>query len=270
MSATSSARAAAKWLSVGIGAAAATYAAYVGITWYRYGLAEPPHSEERDHLLDRFMPVYEVVERYHVRVNAPAAVTLSAARDMDLQGSLVVRAIIRARELILGATPDDRLRPRGLLAEMKSLGWGVLADVPEREVVVGAVTRPWEANVTFRSLPPDQFVAFAEPDYVKIVWTLRADSIRATESVLRTETRAIATDPRARTKFRWYWAFLSPGIRLIRWAAFGPAKREAERHVASLLFTKNISHISARESDPPWTRVGLGSRRRAHPPSPTR
>ncbi len=111
----------------------------------------------------------------------------------------------------------------------------MLADIPEREIVVGAVTKPWEANVTFRSLPPDQFVAFAEPDYVKIAWTLRADSVSATESILRTETRAIATDAQARTKFRWYWAFLSPGIRVIRWASFGPAKREAERRAGRVL-----------------------------------
>jgi hypothetical protein len=66
---------------------------------------------------------------------------------------------------------------------------GVLAEVPEREIVVGAVTRPWEPNVTFRAVPPDEFAAFREPDYVKIVWTLRADPIGAAESIYRTETR---------------------------------------------------------------------------------
>lgn len=234
MSAQRTGPSAARWLAVGIGVAA-TYGVYAARTWYRYGLAEPANSEERDRLLDQFMPVYDVVERHHVRVKAPAAVALAAACDMDLQESALVRVIIKARELLLGATPVDRLRPRGLLPEMQSLGWGVLADVPECEIVVGAVTKPWEANVTFRSLPPDQFVAFAEPDYVKIAWTLRADSVSATESILRTETRAIATDPQSRTKFRWYWAFLSPGIRVIRWASFGPAKREAERRAALTL-----------------------------------
>lgn len=62
-------------------------------------------------------------------------------RETDLQGSGLVRTIIRAREVILGATPDDRPRSRGLLAEVQSLGWGVLADVPGREVVVGSVTK---------------------------------------------------------------------------------------------------------------------------------
>ena len=66
-------------------------------------------------------------------------------------------------------------RPRGLLAEVLSLGWGCLQKCPGREIVVGSVTKPWEANPTFRALPPDEFEAFGEPDYVKIVWTLRAD-----------------------------------------------------------------------------------------------
>jgi hypothetical protein len=178
------------------------------------------------------MPAYDVVERHHVRIAAPAAVTLAAAREMDLQGSRLVRTIIKAREVILGAAPDDRPRPHGLLAEMQALGWGVLADVPEREVIVGAVTRPWEANVTFRALPPDQFAAFNEPGYVKIAWTLRAEPIGSTESLFRTETRAIATDQTARAKFRQYWSFLSPGIILIRWAILRPLKTEAERRYA--------------------------------------
>jgi hypothetical protein len=87
----------------------------------------------------------------------------------------------------------------------------------------------------FRPLPPREFVVFDEPHYVKIVWTLRADAIGASASIFRTETRAIATDPTARAKFRRYWAFLSPGIILIRWASLRPLKAEAERE--PLLFT---------------------------------
>src|SRR5678816_2615456 len=142
-------RAGAKWSAIAVGVATAAYGTYVGITWYRYGNAAPPAPEQQDPLLDRFLPVYEIVERHQIRVAAPAAVTLDSARDVDLQASPVVRTIFRAREVILGATPVDRRPPRGLLAETQSLGWGVLADVPGREVVVGAVTRPWEANVTF-------------------------------------------------------------------------------------------------------------------------
>jgi hypothetical protein len=206
------------------------YAAYVGVAWSRYG--HPPCArdpEDQDELLDRFMPDYEVRGSQHVRVAAPAAITLAAAREMDLLGSPVVRAIVRGRELVLGSTPDDQPRPRGLLEEMRVLGWGVLAEISDQEIVVGAVTQPWKANVVFQAVPPDEFATFREPGYVKIAWTLRADPLGAAESVFRTETRAVATDPAARATFRWYWAFFSPGMMLIRWVSLAPLKREAER-----------------------------------------
>lgn len=226
-------RIAARWLAAGFGAAAAAYGAYVGVTWYRYGEGPPPGVTEQDALLDRFMPRYEVVERHHVRIAAHAAITLAAAKETDLHDSRLVRAIIRAREVILGAAADERPRPNGLLAEMQSLGWGVLADVPGREVVMGAVTKPWEANVTFRALPPDQFAAFSEPGYVKIVWTLRADHVGPNASIFRTETRASTTDADARARFRRYWSFFSPGIVTIRWLLLSPLKEEAERRASA-------------------------------------
>jgi hypothetical protein len=184
---------------------------------------------DRDELLDRFMPAYEVVERHQIRVAAPADVTLAAAKEQDLLQLPLVRAIIRARELALGARPDNRPQPRGLLAATQALGWGVLAEVPEREVVVGAVTRPWEPNVTFNALPPGEFVAFRQPGFVKIAWTLRADPLDAGASIFRTETRAVSTDATARARFRRYWTFVSPGIALIRLLSLRPLKRAAER-----------------------------------------
>ena len=147
-------------------------------------------------------------------------------------GLPVVRSIFKARELILGSEPDAGTHPRGLLELMKAIGWGVLAEVPGREIVMGAVTQPWQANVVFRPLPPDRFATFDEPRYVKIVWTLRAAPVGAHASIFRTETRAVATDAYARAKFRRYWSFLSPGIIVIRWASLRPLKAAAERRAA--------------------------------------
>jgi hypothetical protein len=219
----------ARWAAMGIGVAAGAYGAYAAITWFRYGQPSRPEPESQDPLLDRFMPSCDVAERHHIRVSAPAEVTFAAAREADLLESPIARAIFRAREVILGSEPDGTTRPRGLLALAQSLGWRILADVPGGEVVVGAVTQPWEANVTFRGLSPDEFAAFNDPGYVKIAWTLRADPISPTESIFRTETRAIATDASARARFRRYWSFLSPGIIVIRWLMLQPLKAEAER-----------------------------------------
>jgi hypothetical protein len=218
-----------RWLGASIGLAVGVYAAYAVLAWTRYGHAPPPRAAEADALLDRFMPAYEVVERHHIRVAAPAAVTLSAAADMELLHQPVVHGIFRAREVILRATPDAEERPRALLPLVQSLGWVVLAEIPGREVVVGAVTRPWEPNPTFRGVPPGTFAAFSEPGYVKIVWTLRADPDGPSACVFRTETRVLATDAEARRRFRRYWSLLSPGIVVIRWLMLEPVKAEAER-----------------------------------------
>jgi hypothetical protein len=191
-------------------------------------------SDERDPLLDRFLPTYDVAERHHVTVPAPAEIALASAKAADLQASAIVWGIFRARELLLGGKPDVARRPKGLLAEVQSLGWGVLADVPGREIVMGAVTQPWRANVVFRALPPEEFEAFREPGYVKIVWTLRADPTGPSTSVFRTETRVATTDSTARRKFRWYWARFSPGIVLIRRIMLRLLKAESERRVQLL------------------------------------
>ena len=229
MSTSGCARLTARWLAGGVGLAAASYGAYAGLTWWRYGHPRPPTAEDADPVLDRFIADYEVAERHHVRVAAPAEVALSAAADVDLQQSAIARAIFKGRELAMGADPNDELRPRGLLALTKALGWGVLAEVPGREIVMGAVTQPWKANVVFRALPPGEFAAFREPGYVKIVWTLRADPAGPAASIARTETRVATTDPVARARFRRYWSFASPGIVPIRYVSLGLAKKEAER-----------------------------------------
>jgi hypothetical protein len=185
-------------------------------------------GDATDPLLDKFIPTYEAVERHHVRVSAPPETTLLTAAEMDLRQSAIIRGIFKARELILGSETGET-GPRGLLAQTKALGWGVLAEIPDREIVVGAVTQPWMANVVFRAVPAHEFAAFHEPGYVKIVWTLRADPIGTTESVFRTETRVATTDPSARAKFRRYWAFVSPGIWLIRWMSVQLVRKEAAR-----------------------------------------
>ena len=175
------------------------------------------------------MPVYEVAERHHTFVRAPAEVVLATASDLDFEESRIVRTIFKGREYLLRGGRATSELPHGLLAKTKALGWGVLAEVPGREIVMGAVTQPWVANVQFRALVPEQFSSFQEAGYVKIAWTLRADPITPTTSIFRTETRVLACGSVARSKFRKYWAFLSPGVLLIRLAMLRPLRREAER-----------------------------------------
>ena len=166
------------------------------------------------------------------RSGPPAGLTYAAARAIDLNRSLLVRAIFELRAL------PARLRgayvaaeSQSLLEQTRALGWRELLEVPDRFLVMGAVTRAWEGAPVFRGLPAEEFRDFAEPGYVKILWTLEADPIGPARSRFRTETRASTTDPESRARFRNYWAFVSPGIRTIRRQSLALVRREAVRRL---------------------------------------
>jgi hypothetical protein len=183
-------------------------------------------------LIERFMPVSDVTERHETLVHAPADLVFDIAQNFDLQSIPLVRAIFWLRALGLGAAkPPAHLFAKGLVAETMAMGWGILAERPGRELVVGSVTQPWRGDVIFTSVEPDRFAAYSEPDMVKIVWTLEAEPLGPALSRFRTETRVLATDEAARTKFRRYWRWAGMGIVAIRWLLLPALRREAEQRV---------------------------------------
>ena len=183
--------------------------------------------------MTRFIPLPDVRDRHEILIHAPAADVFAAMATMQLDDSRVVRAIFRLRELALsvahGREPVRRVPPAGLLEQTKAMGWGVLAETPHRLVVMGATAKPWQRDVTFHALPPEEFAAHLEPDCVKIVWTLEAIPVRDDVTIARTETSVVATDPIARRRFLRYWRIFSPGIRMIRRVGLRMVKRDAER-----------------------------------------
>ena len=221
-------RTATKWLAGAAGLASISYATYVATTFFRYGHPRRARRNEADPLLDQFMLDHDVVERHHLALAAPPAIAFAAAKQAELDSSRIIRAIFKARELILRAKPDQPARHQPMVEMMKAIGWGVLAETPF-ELVFGGVTEPWQANPVFRALPPEEFAAYRRPGHVKIAWTLRVDPTEDGGSVFRSETRAVATDAVARKKFRLYWAFLSPGIRAIRAAMLPGIAQKAEQ-----------------------------------------
>ncbi len=218
-------------LALGASVAALGYAGLVAYHRLRYG-RNAAIDDDRSALLDRFIPAPEVVEHHRIRVDAPAEVVLHTARSMELLNQPLVRVVIKAREWALGGKPDDRRHPAALLAQMQSIGWVILAEQAGREIVLGAVTQPWEAAPVFRSIPAREFTAFREPGYVKIAWTLRAVPLDERTSVFHTETRVATTDPETRKHFRRYWSFVAPGVELIRLAILRPLRRAAEKAAA--------------------------------------
>jgi hypothetical protein len=177
-----------------------------------------------------FIPRPYVHDRREIIIDAPADLVFFEATRIDLRALPLVRTIFRIRGWLMGDTLEPPLKPLGILAETMVLGWGLLAHTPCRSLVMGAAAQPWTRNVTFRTIPRGEFAAFAEPDYVKIVWTLEASPIGPARTRFCTETRVEATDEAARRKFFWYWMAFGAGIRVIRWSMLRALRRKALRH----------------------------------------
>lgn len=177
-----------------------------------------------------FIPRPYRSDHREIVIAAPADLVFFEATRLNLQALPLVRAIFRTRAWVMGDTLEPVAKPLGIVAETMVLGWELLAHTPCRSMVMGAAARPWARNVTFRTIPSDQFAAFAEPGYVKIVWTLEAEPIGPERTRFRTETRVAPTDDAARRRFFWYWLAFGVGIRVIRWSMLRELRRKALRH----------------------------------------
>ena len=184
--------------------------------------------------MHRYLEDYEYREYHEALVAAAPQRAYAAMRSLDLGRSRLIRAIFALRDLparLRGASSPDRARGglRSLVDSAVAIGWSILEEVPDQELVAGAVTQPWQIAVTFRGLPGEEFMEFAEPGFAKIVWNFAVHEVDPGVSLVSTETRVATTDAFSRRQFRRYWLFLAPGIRLIRLLAIGLLKRELER-----------------------------------------
>jgi hypothetical protein len=179
-------------------------------------------------VLDRFMPTFDVCERFSVSVQAPPAVVYRVATEFDMQAPWVARSVFRLRDRIMGSQSRVR-KTRGLVAETQELGWACLEEYPNQYFVAGSFCQPWKGDVVFTPLSADQFLAFVEPGQVKIAWTIETIVDRVGHTLLATETRAIATDADARDRFFRYWRWAKYGILMIRWTMLPAIRRAAEK-----------------------------------------
>jgi hypothetical protein len=182
--------------------------------------------------LDRFIPRPDVRERFEVTVRAPAGIVMAEARNFDMRSPRLVRTVFRLRERLMGASPSAPRQAQGLLAETRSLGWGLLAEEQDRLVICGAACQPWLADVKFTAISPERFAEFAAPEQVKIAWTLEAKPLAPTVTRFAQETRVVATDALARARFRRYWRWARFGIIGIRLLLLPAVRRAAEQRWA--------------------------------------
>lgn len=169
--------------------------------------------------LEGVLPEYDFVEHHRRRIRATPAAVYDAFKALTL-GEMGIAALLFAiRSLPARFSGRPGLPSRSeqpVLDQFLDLGFGILGDVPGREIVVGHIGRMWRfRGPVLRITSPDAFVAFDEPGFVKVAMTFLV-SATGDATLAETETRVLATDDLARRGFRRYWLVIRPFSGLIR------------------------------------------------------
>jgi len=167
-------------------------------------------------LIDGYLAVYDASIAEHAIVHAAPHVTYESARTLDflavhtplLDAAMWVRGL--PARLAGNAPPDP---PRLVLGDGDPLpGWVVLGERPDRELVFGAVGRFWSPQIEWRDVARDDFAAFADPGWGKIVAGFEVSPYGADASLLTYECRTATTDDQARRDFARYSWLVRPFV----------------------------------------------------------
>jgi hypothetical protein len=177
--------------------------------------------------LDDLLPEPRLCELDSARVGVPAAQAFPHARRFDLARVPLAHALFWIRTLperIGHGTISEPLELRLDDIGRTDTGFQVLADEPDR-LIVGAIGRFWEPQITFAQVSAADFAHFAEPGWGKLVWELRGED-DAPGARLVFELRLTATDDASWRKLRRYYRLIGPFSRFFRRHALTLIARE--------------------------------------------
>jgi hypothetical protein len=169
-------------------------------------------------LIDSFAPNPDSVETHRIAINASPEVVYRALWTADLGSSLVIKFLLALRslpEFIVYPRQPLRRDRRITLQTLIDAGFGVLAEQPGKEVVLGVSGKFWRPTGNLSPFYRADFDAPVAQGRARAVWNFHVEG-RSDQTTLSTETRVICGDRSSRRKFRAYWFFVRPFSGLIR------------------------------------------------------
>jgi hypothetical protein len=203
--------------------------------------------------LDQYLPHFDAVLRHGAVIPASPddAYAWLERFDFAQECAEVGRAVAEMRAVPRGvaavARQAERLPPRArfLLDDAVQNGFVLLTERPGRHVVLGAVGKLWQPRIELLQLDRDAFAAFHEAKYVKAVIGFLVVPYGEDRTLLKIESRFLATDPSARAHFRRSWHADEPFITFLM------------RRVVLALKKIAKEQRDAEAPPPPWRRPGV-------------
>lgn len=181
------------------------------------------------HLIDAWMPEYDVSARYRIPVRAPPARTYEAVQNVDISRSRSTAWLFRLRELPGSLRRRGRRQRLGMtIPHLLDFGFIHLAETPGEEMLLGLAGRFWTPSGGVIRLTAEEFAAFGRPGFALATWNFALRETARGNTILSTETRVLCTDPNSRRWFRVYWTLVGPFSGLIRREALRLIKQSAE------------------------------------------
>lgn len=182
-------------------------------------------------LLDEYLPEFDETRIEHLVMDGRSEVVYETVRSVDF---LMVHSPITDLAMFVRGLPEKvgRLRrpnepPPPPLPSMKLSGlfdhegfehedtlegWVGLAEERGREIVFGAVGKPWLAEIEWKTVASEDFAGFDELGWAKIAASLSVHEYGSKRSLVTYEARTAMTDPESRDRFHRYWTVVSPFV----------------------------------------------------------
>ena len=176
-------------------------------------------ADPRTHL-DEFVPVYQFNEFHSTRVKASREEAYRAIKAVTADEITLFHTLVWIRRLGRPG-PESILNPpqgQPLLDVATRTSFIVLAEEPDREIVVGTLVGAPEGWRPNGKGTPEKFKALRAPGFALAAMNFRLEDAESEPGVtiVTTETRVFATDASARRRFAAYWRVIYPGSALIR------------------------------------------------------
>ena len=182
-------------------------------------------------LIDSFAPKFDASETHRISIKASRQAVYSAIWTADLGGSPVIKLLLLMRSLP-GILARRKELPRNGTITLRTLvdsGFGVLAESPTEEIVLGVNGRFWRPTGNLSTFDRSDFEHAVPAGLARGIWNFSVrDSVNGL-TILQTETRVICGDSASRRKFLAYWLVVRPFSGLIRLIMLRRVRNAAEK-----------------------------------------
>ena len=181
-------------------------------------------------IIDRFMPVFDAVERHEITIEAAPDQVLRHLWEFDFGSIPLVKILLGLRGLpayLFKPQTRNLSRQPMTLDALKNFGFVELVIDHDNEVVLGVTGKFWQPVNNIESTTSTDYRAPVPPGLARAIWNFSV-SPTSPGTILATETRIHCGDRSSRWKFRSYWCLVRPFSGLVRILILRAIRRSCE------------------------------------------